>query len=117
MQSLLEEQQSLLAENYEVFTEEWDGKSEKVTRIVNPGFANSEELQEENSNESLTLSPVIEASLSLLDSNARKDSSSSSASGSSSEDDVRPILRPLPFFGKTHINSKLHLCKRTALGS
>jgi len=104
-----------LAEKYEVFTEEWDGKQEKVSRFVNPFFTEEAASKIEETDSLKT--NAIEASLSLISTTKpdsiesslpvilvkeRKDSSSSldDSETDSSVELIEATLRPLPSLGK-----------------
>ena len=95
----MEEQQSLLAENYEVFSDgciekpKEQSKSENVSRFVNPFFCSEVDGKEEITSPS----DPISASLSLLKENEDEtENSSGSESDISDMSDyfVTPTLRP-----------------------
>ena len=103
----------MLAENYKVFTEEWDGKTEKVfseeldgktqkvSRFINPVFAETDDSKAEETDPPTP--NAIEASFSLISKAERKDSSSSmdeSDTDSSEDEATHSPHRPLPSLGK-----------------
>ncbi|CAK8676205.1 unnamed protein product [Clavelina lepadiformis] len=97
VQSLLEEQQVLLAENYEVFTEDWNEKpSDKISRFVNPFFSSSNKDPEDDDNVEPFKSAAIAASLSLMSSQIKEEHTTSDEDDESCDEDYYLFVRPLP---------------------